>query len=671
MISDSIYLLLTSAAGDFHLQYIPDITSVFQFSRPGGDLVSLSTDGIALPQIYFESDLPKDSNGKFTASPIVKINNQTASDALTDLSDGTKYHDADARYNTVFTNPAQNAMDGDGSGLSYTHYKYIGPSTTYTFANGSQKVIENVAFIPAVFDFTKVTDGPSFFKRFCTGPPDTSNTKRQTTPSPSRSAVPSASRSATSTVRASSVVAATSRPAGTPVASPSPAPGLVGYPTPVFVQGSKRVSGYYLDQTYADTAVLVLPGFDPSSLVNKTDSSTAGFVESQTLIRTFLANSVKAGKKKLVVDLRGNGGGTIDFGFELFKQLFPKIEPYGGARYRAHDAFHYYSALTADIAVEGKKDGKFSTDFDDADYGIESTFLWSNILTKDLQKYKSYKDYYGPQTINGDTFTSIRRYNFSNNLGGHTLQASLTGYNEFRNTPNQPFDADNIVIIQDGFCGSTCAIFSELMREQGKVQTIVIGGRPRNGPMQGVGGSKGSQKLGLDTLADFAERTIKTAEILDGTAVAQQLNKTAVGKIYNAEQIYVRTTVPAKGAHLVGAVNSLNNLRMNDTTDTPLEFIYEAADCRLFYTVQSYLDPVVLWKQAIDAKWASGKCVAGSTGDKTAIGVLEKKPFANGKSESGGSGSILEVKVSAGASAGVSSVVSMLVVGFAGLLLVL
>jgi len=73
---------------------------------------------------------------------------------------------------------------------------------------------------------------------------------------------------------------------------------------------------------------------------------------------------------------------------------------------------------------------------------------------------------------------------FSNNVGGHTLPANITGYNGLTNVTAQPFQADNIVLLQDGLCGSACAIFSELMKEQGKVQTVVIGGRPLNAPMQ-------------------------------------------------------------------------------------------------------------------------------------------------------------------------------------------
>lgn len=647
-------------AGDFHLQYIPDITSVFTFARLGGQLVSISADGLALPKIYLYSDLPRAATGNVTASAVTKINGQNATEVLQKFSEGTKYHDADTRYNTVFPNPVHEALGSDSGGLWVSHYIYAGPTTTYTFENGTETTFDNFAVINSQYDFSKVKDGASFFKAFCSGP--------QASLEPSTSAKPSATPKDSPTPKASAVASAT----------PKPLPSLTGYPKPEIIHDSKQVSGYYLsDGSYKDTAVLALPSFNVIPTKPDEDIKTAGFKEAQALLRNFLADSTKAGKKKLVIDLRGNGGGLVDVGFELFKQLFPTIEPYGASRYRAHEAFHYYSAIVADVAVEGNKDGKLSTDWDDADFGMQSTFLWSNILDENLQNYKSYKDYYGPEILNGDTFTSVRRFNvgfshflarehiltflqFSNNFGGHNARASLTGYNEFKNIQTQPFKSEDIVIIQDGYCGSTCAIFAELMREQGKVQTIAIGGRPRNAPMQGVGGSKGSERLLMDQLLGFAERTLNTALALDGAAVVNKLNQTAVGKISNAIQIYLRST-PSSTEYIAGSVNALNNQRMNDSTETPLEFQYEAADCRLFYTTATYRDPVNLWKAVWDAKWANGKCVPGSTGHKTAIGVLENKSSFGSKSgdaqQTSANGKPIESTSAASLSLGVSSVV--------------
>jgi len=49
-------------------------------------------------------------------------------------------------------------------------------------------------------------------------------------------------------------------------------------------------------------------------------------------------------------------------------------------------------------------------------------------------------------------------------------------------------------------CSSTCAIVSELLKNQGGVRTIVIGGQPKFAPMQGVGGTKGAQVFAYDDI---------------------------------------------------------------------------------------------------------------------------------------------------------------------------
>lgn len=59
--------------------------------------------------------------------------------------------------------------------------------------------------------------------------------------------------------------------------------------------------------------------------------------------------------------------------------------------------------------------------------------------------------------------------------------------------------------VSSGMCGSTCAVFSEALAEQG-VQSIAFGGRPRKGPMQTVGGIKGSQVLKFDEISNWAYR---------------------------------------------------------------------------------------------------------------------------------------------------------------------
>jgi hypothetical protein len=53
----------------------------------------------------------------------------------------------------------------------------------------------------------------------------------------------------------------------------------------------------------------------------------------------------------------------------------------------------------------------------------------------------------------------------------------MYGYRNDTRPQPQTFEQDNIVILSDGSCGSTCAIFSELLKTQAGVQSIAVGGR--------------------------------------------------------------------------------------------------------------------------------------------------------------------------------------------------
>lgn len=61
-------------------------------------------------------------------------------------------------------------------------------------------------------------------------------------------------------------------------------------------------------------------------------------------------------------------------------------------------------------------------------------------------------------------------------------------------------------------------------------------------------------------------------------------------------------------------------MRKGDKSSTPLQYIYEAADCRIFYTHESFADPITIWKQVWDAYMQpENKCVKNSTGHKSGI----------------------------------------------------
>lgn len=61
------------------------------------------------------------------------------------------------------------------------------------------------------------------------------------------------------------------------------------------------------------------------------------------------------------------------------------------------------------------------------------------------------------------------------------------------------------------------------------------------------------------------------------------------------------------------SINVRDNILRDHLDDgVPAQFVYEATDCRLFYTPLSIVDPVEQWRLVAEAAWGDGSCVAGS-----------------------------------------------------------
>ncbi|KAF2811787.1 uncharacterized protein BDZ99DRAFT_497434 [Mytilinidion resinicola] len=566
---------------DNHLYYSADIGDIFIFERPIG-LVSVSTDGVALPELYVYDDLNATANGAtFTPSVVKTIDDVDASTWLGLQAEAQAFHDADARYNTLFPQQASGSISGLNLGGFKVPTTYVGPTTNITFANGTTLGLENLAVINAA-SFEGVDSGETFFSRFCTGP-------KAPEPTPTPSGTPEA-------------------PSSTP-APPTPTP--TNYPEPVVYDAvGLTIGGYYLDGAgYEDVAVLSIPSFE----------SKLGVGTFQNVTRDFLADAKSKGKSKLVVDLRQNGGGLVYAGFEVFKQLFPTIEPYGASRFRAQDAWHIIgegvTIYRENVTLQQALNETNSTLFNYAATGMLSDFDYTQNLDINNKNFTSFNEFYGPHTVYNDQFTTTRRPNFDiQNVG-----VTLTGTGDLSNVTAQPFTADNIVILQDGQCSSTCSIFSLLMSSQGHVESIAIGGLPVAAPMQAVSGTKGSRVLEFYTINDFALKFMEIVTSLHEETAAK-LNATVIGTLAYPSQLAQRLAY--RSGKPVGSINAEDTLLKNDTTETPSEFHYEAADCKIFYTAKQILDVTEVWKTVADTKWGNKKCVANSTGDPTSESVV-------------------------------------------------
>lgn len=559
----ALYTLLQSTH-DGHLSYVPDtVGRVFQWGRPV-PLVSVSEDGEKLPAIFVYADiLAASQNDAFKPSPLTKINGQDAIAFMQNWIEIGSLQDRDALWNNAFYNLASVSLGSSGTGTGTFsgggrgRWVYPGATTDLTFANGSTASYTNYARV--MQPLNGIATGEDLAKTYFNYANSTATFDLRTPPVPT----PTPSAAAQKNI---------------------PAP---GYPTPIFREAENAIGGYYLDEAeYADVAVLSVPSFE-------------GFVEFQQVGQNFIAKAVADGKKKLVIDVSANGGGIILQGYDLFKQLFPLIDPYAaGDRFRAHESFDLIGQFVSNISGYYPRSLNLS---DQNVLDLESLPLnyRSDLDPTTNAHFTSWADKYGPETHQGDTFTNLFRWWLSDplvswNSGG----IEITGYGIPAKA--QPFDASNIVIVYDGYCASTCTIFSEMMRRLAGVQTIAMGGRPNDDIIQAVGGTKGTNNYSWNYIQSIVEAVYNYSSpaqqtTYDGTVLAT----------YNSNLPIARA---------VGApnVNARDGIRKNDTTNTPLQFRYEEADCRLYFTPEMTVDVTAIWKAAADVKWGKDECVAGA-----------------------------------------------------------
>lgn len=149
--------------------------------------------------------------------------------------------------------------------------------------------------------------------------------------------------------------------------------------------------------------------------------------------------------------------------------------------------------------------------------------------------------------------------------------------------------------LTDALCASTCTLFVEMMHHEAGVRTVVAGGRPQVGPMQALAGTRGA-------------RYYEAADIDSDIFLAEAIN------------VSVTADLPDRDIEFridVASFNLRDQVRRGE--NFPLQFAYEAADCRIFFTPQTFNHYAALWQYAADAIWTNPKlCVQGSTNQPSA-----------------------------------------------------
>jgi hypothetical protein len=131
------------------------------------------------------------------------------------------------------------------------------------------------------------------------------------------------------------------------------------------------------------------------------------------------------------------------------------------------------------------------------------------------------------------------------------------------------------------------------MTHEAGVRTVVMGGTPAPGPMQAASGNRGAA-------------IYDTERIDQNLEYAREVNT-------GANQTLPKRT--GTGMRITYApLNLRDQIRPKDKDNTPLQFQYLPANCRLYYTLANTYNMSRLWRDVAEAAWKDpSKCVANST----------------------------------------------------------
>ena len=573
---------LVYSAHDAHLQLQSGILDVFTFMSPYS-LVSLSEDGVQIPKVYVVDDISlQQSDSGFTPSAIKTINGQDVTAYLTQFAavNSAGNIEPNADWNDLMTSWAAYIQDDYSTLEAYVEF-FPGDTIALGFENGTEP---DPLSWQAVYNSPGPTGplatGGDFYNFFVLGFYPASYDPNA--PDPCANSSDSSTAAATAASTSSSSISSSSDGATPSVTS---FPGSA-YPndTDVFQpnlypSGGGFLTGYFL--TNISTAVLSIPTFNMEGDDIQTFSDT---------IQKFLDTAHNAGLSKVLIDLQQNLGGETLLADDTFKRFFPSNDTFRGSRLRAQP----FANVIGNTFTQFYQDqiSQNSSVYDDL--SASDFVATSRIDVETNQNFTSWAQFFGPHPFNGDLFTTVQRENISDSLyDNETLGIDIPGAS-VPATSRQLYDPENIILLTDGLCSSACAVFVEMMHHEAGVKAVTVGGRPSSGPMQIASGTRGAQ-------------IYLAQNIDDDISVAESFNATTNTSLPDRE---VDTWIDFL------SVNLRDQIRREDfeTDGTPVQFLYDAADCRIFYTADTLSDYSKLWRYAVRAiDDPSSLCVQGST----------------------------------------------------------
>ncbi|KAJ3552372.1 hypothetical protein NM688_g4185 [Phlebia brevispora] len=524
----------TTKLNDGHTRWFPNCYILFQNLLPA-PLVTLEENGVQSVFVAPDSvDLINLLGTEFTSffdsigfnwqrlagARVLEIEGMdpySYADLIADTESGN-YLDHGVRVNSVFSSYRISDVDfsqrfGDIAGPQFPDRN----SLTVKLITVNSTKAETVT-IPYLADYSGLpfTDGPSFWEANCAANAETNGVDEKTVVPGKRE------------VRQRKLARAVIRDI-----APSKAVGLPPQfiPNLPLTNGSTGVIKSYI-LPGNKTGVMFVGSFEPDDF-NQFQTDT------QAAIQQFKASGVT----RLILDLTNNGGGFVCLG--QFLHQFLAGNSIGNPGFQSTNRANPLAKkiLASDIALGLNADFTFYT----ADN-------WDFLNNTPIPATVNYNNPSVPFHINGVTDQNSQRF-FDDCDESFVVP-----------TPDQPpFDLNNVIIVGNANCASTCAMFSTLMFERHGTRIAIFGGKPGL-PME-YKGMAGNQVLEWTDI----DSEIKTANLKDDPLAPPDL-----------------------------LVNS--DMRHNWRTawsffdeNVPIAYVSEKPQFRFAYTTETYNNPQNLW----------------------------------------------------------------------------
>ncbi|CAI5975564.1 unnamed protein product [Closterium sp. NIES-65] len=209
-----------------------------------------------------------------------------------------------------------------------------------------------------------------------------------------------------------------------------------------------------------NTAVIWIHQFSPIAAVTQELAANNIDMEKFMILQVTKALNTAAasGASQIIIDVRGNGGGSTVAAFTAIRLLM-------GADKVPDSDF----AMPMDLVI-----------------GTEYTESAINVLSIDPAThyyFKAYADLNGTDFSSGFDYAPFRKLRFTKKGPAGNYSARFKAKHQFAGNQTQPIFGDRpFMVLSDGNCFSACAILTHVLGKRHKVPMVTVGGLPNQPP---------------------------------------------------------------------------------------------------------------------------------------------------------------------------------------------